>query len=440
MTVTKRFTEQKLPVFLLIAGTLLLVNPVWGISDILPDLLGWVMIWFGLRTLSEENEELFFARKQALYLMAIQLGKSLLWSPLQGSEIPTDTMLAVTVATVGEIWCGTLFFSRFFRGADQLSRSAGNDEMYLKTENVKFLSCMFLWVRGIATLLPQLTAIPDWMVQYGEIIDDDLYILCVELAAAKDLLNLLLSVFVIIAAVVWLVSYLPYVKRVVGSRVFTEAGSLAAEDPVRVMKRRFSHLHMARIFFAIGLLFLLDLHVEGFRFMPICAFPLCFAVGCLFLNGFGKEKHFRISAWLFLASGVWFLLAELYRRYFTVWDLRAFGELEISVELISTGIMLVGTCLLFYTWLTFSHRLDDLSASVRCGNVYLGGATYWLFVLYALVQTVIYVLPLSVRELNTFRVILVFLFWVFTNRRLAAFEENAKKQMSLYLGEEKEHY
>ena len=95
--------------------------------------------------------------------------------------------------------------------------------------------------------------------------------------------------------------------------------------------------------------------------------------------------------------------------------------------------MLIGTWGLFYAWLNFADEVDALSASVRCGKVYLGGFTYWIFLLYAAVQTVIYVLPLSVRELNSSRIVLVLLLWIFTNRRLAAFEENAKKQMMLYV-------
>ena len=435
MTRANRTTEQKLSAFLITAGFLLLVNPVWGVTDILPDLLAWGMIWFGLRSFSEQNEEMFFARKQALYLIAVQLGKTLLWFPLQNSEIPSDTMLAVTVATAGEIWCGMLFFSRFFKGVDAFSRDAGNDDLYLKTENVKFLSHLFLWVRGLATFLPQLTAIPDWLVQYGEILDDDLYYLFMELAAAEPLLNLVFSVFVIIAAVVWLVSCLPYLKAFfrMSSLEGVFSHTAVAEDPIRLLKRRFSHLHMARICFALGLVFLLDLHVEGFRFMPVCAFPAFFALGCLFLDGFAGEKRFRRTAVLLAAGAVWFLLAELYRRFCTVWDLRAFGEVEIGVQLLSAGIMLIGTWGLFYGWLSFAEEVDALSASVRCGKVYLGGFTYWIFLLYAAVQTVIYVLPLSVRELNSSRIVLVLLLWIFTNRRLAAFEENAKKQMMLYV-------
>ena len=58
MTRANRTTEQKLSAFLITAGFLLLVNPVWGVTDILPDLLAWGLIWFGLRSFSEQNEEI----------------------------------------------------------------------------------------------------------------------------------------------------------------------------------------------------------------------------------------------------------------------------------------------------------------------------------------------------------------------------------------------
>ena len=70
--------------------------------------------------------------------------------------------------------------------------------------------------------------------------------------------------------------------------------SLAEDDPVRKLKRRFSKLNMARLCFGLGLLFLLDLHIDGFRFLPLCGFPALFAVGCWFLNGFAGEKRFTL--------------------------------------------------------------------------------------------------------------------------------------------------
>lgn len=429
--------EYKLSLFLLIGGALLLANPVWGVTDVLPDLLGWGMIWFGLRGFSELNEEMFLARKQSLYLAGIGLAKILLWYVLQSSQVRSDTMLAATVITAGEIWCGTLFFSRFFRGMDVFAGGANDEDVYLKTENVRFLSCLFLWVRGLGTVLPQLTAIPDWLVQYGEILEDDLYILLSEVAAAETLLNLVLSVIVLIAAVVWLVAYLPFLGAFLKhpSLCETLSGAFSREDPLRDLKRRFSGLHMARLCFAIGVLFLLDANVDGFRFLPLCGFPLLFAAGCVFLNGFVGEKRYNRTALLFTACGVWFLLAELYRRFCTVWDLRAFAEVDLVTELFSVFIMLAGMLLLFYTWLSFSRETDAMSASLKCGSVYLGGLPFFLLALYAAVQTVIYALPLAARELNTPRILLVALIWIFTNRRLAAFEENAKKQMMLYLPE-----
>ncbi|MBR5263975.1 MAG: hypothetical protein IKV50_04690, partial [Clostridia bacterium] len=123
MNNAKSNRELKLSVFLLMAGAVLLANPVWGVADILPDLIGWGLIWIAMRGFSEINGEMYLAGRQALYLIAIELGKTLLYGFLQSSEIRSDTLLAVTVVTVGEIWCGMLFFSHFFKGVDSFARS-----------------------------------------------------------------------------------------------------------------------------------------------------------------------------------------------------------------------------------------------------------------------------------------------------------------------------
>ena len=435
MNNVKSNRELKLSVFLLMAGAVLLANPVWGVADILPDLIGWGLIWLAMRGFSEINGEMYLAGRQALYLIAIELGKTLLYGPLQSSEIRSDTLLAVTVVTVGEIWCGMLFFSHFFKGVDGFARSAHNDDMYLKTDNVRFLSALFLWVRGLGTFLPQLTAIPDWLVQYGEIIDDSTYKLFTELAAAEDLLNLVFSVFVIIVAVIWLVSYLPFLHTLTGDHALRSllSDSLAEDDPLRKLKRRFSKLNMARLCFGLGLIFLLDLHIDGFRFLPLCGFPALFAVGCWFLNSFAEEKRFTLCIKLFSAGAVWFLLAELYRRFFTIWDLRAFGELTVTVELLSAAVMLLGMPLLLFAWLHFSREMDGLSASMASRRLFLDGLPYFAFALYAAVYTVIFTLPVALRELNTPRVLLVVLIWLLFNRRLAAFEEISKRYLSEHM-------
>ncbi|MBQ2255011.1 MAG: hypothetical protein II325_07660 [Clostridia bacterium] len=158
-----------------------------------------------------------------------------------------------------------------------------------------------------------------------------------------------------------------------------------------------------------------------------------FAVGCWFLNSFAGDKRFTLCIKLFSAGAVWFLLAELYRRFFTIWDLRAFGELTVTVELLSAAVMLLGMPLLLFAWMHFSREMDGLSASMASRRLFLDGLPYFAFALYAAVYTVIYTLPVALRELNTPRVLLVVLIWLLFNRRLAAFEEISKRYLSEHM-------
>lgn len=420
-----------LSVFLLMGGFLLTVNPVWGITDILPDVLAWVMIWFGLRSFAELNDSMVAARKQALYLMGVECAKLALSIPLQDSMIRSDKMLATLVFSFGELLCGILFVRHFMAGTESFARNADSQKTYLRMENVRFLSILFLAVRCGASLIPTLTAIPDWLVQYGEIIDDGTYNLLSSVAGIEDLLNMVLSILVLIVAVVWLVSFLPLLAgfRRDEAMVAHLNGLMEGNDPRRMLNRRFSHLHMARLCFGLGLFFPLDLHMDGFRFLPLWAFPAFFAVGCLFMERFTGQKAFRKPAVMGVVSFVLLLAAEIYRMNFTVWDLRSFGELKISVELISSGIIFLSFLSLFLFWNAFSGEMEQAAEGLKCGKLYLTGVPYGLLVLYAAVQTAIYVVPLMLNFLSVIRILLVAGLWISTNRTLAAFEETVQRKL-----------
>ena len=418
-------------VFLLMGGFLLTVNPVWGITDILPDVLAWMLVWFGLRGFSELNDRMFSARKQALYLMGLECAKIAVSIPLQDSMIRSDTMLATLVFSFGEMVCGVLFFRHFLSGVENFARSADSDGAYLRMENVRFLSVMFLTVRVAASLLPTLTAIPDWLVQYGEILDDGVYNTLSGIAGIEDLLNMVLSIMVLIAAVVWLVSFLPLLNclRKDGSMVVYLNALLEGPEPRRLLNCRFSHLHMARLCFGLGLLFPLDLHMDGIRFMPLWAFPAFFAVGCLFMGKFTSQKSFHKPFGFAVAAALLLFGSEFYRMNFTVWDLRSFGELEISVEITSAAVIFVALLSLFLFWNAFATEMEKASMELQCGKLYLTGVPYVFLVAYAAVHTAVFTVPLMMSQLNLIRILLVAGLWISASKVFAAFEETAVRKL-----------
>lgn len=420
--------ENKRMTFLvlaLLASSVILANPVWCLTDLLPDALAWLLIWFALQGLAGMNDNMVAARRQALYLLAVETVKLLIWIPLQSSQIPSDRMLAALVFSAGEAALMLLFFRSFLNGAEELSRTGGGDRMYLKTGDVRFLCSLFVIVRAGCTILPELTAIPQLYVENVEITDDILWELLQQVASSGEILTVVFSVLELIMAVVWLVSYLPFLRLFQTERDFCAYLStrLAPDGEEHRMERRFSALHMARICFGIGLACSIDFHINGIPYLPLFALPAFFAIGCIFLNRLTEDQRFRLPLVAAVISAVLFLLAELYKLFFTVWDMVVFAELKVGTELISAGWMLVCMVSLFVFWLLFSGKMETLSKLYECGSVYFTGLPYWLLAVYALLQAAVFVLPLAAWYVNTIRVIAAAALWICANRRLAALEE-----------------
>lgn len=421
-------TENKRVSFLvlaLLASSVILANPVWCLTDLLPDALAWLLIWFALQGLAGINDNIVSARRQALYLLAVETLKLFLWIPLQSSQISSDRMLAALVFSAGEAALMLLFFRSFLNGAEELSRSGGGDRMYLKTGDVRFLCSLFVVVRAGCTILPELTAIPQLYVENVEITDDKLWELLQQVASSGEILTVVFSVLEVIVAIVWLISYLPFLRLFQTENDFCAylSARLAPDGEERRTERRFSALHMARICFAIGLACTLDFHINGIPYLPLCAFPAFFAIGCIFLNRLAGDQRFRLPMIAAVISAVLFLLAELYKQFFTVWDMVVFAELKLGTELLSAGWMFVGMASLFVFWLLFSGRMETLSALYGCGSVYFTGLPYWLLTIYTLLQAAVFVLPLAAWYVNTIRVLVAAALWICANRRLAALEE-----------------
>lgn len=412
-------------VLLLIASAVMLANPVWCLTDILPDAIAWLLVWFALRGLAGTNDNLFAARRQALYLLAIEAVKLLLWIPLQSSHISSDRMLAAFVFSAGEAACMLLFFRSFLNGTEELSRAADCNRVYLKTGDIRFLCTLFVLTRAVCTVLPELTAIPEWYVENVNVLDDSLWQLLQQVASSGEVLTIVFSVLELIIAIVWLSSFLPFLRlfRTDGSLSGYLTDRLAPNREENRTERRFASLHMARICFALGLIFTFDVQINGLRILPLCVFPAFFALGCIFLNRLTEDRRFRLPMIAALVAAGLLLLAELYRYFFAVSNLMVFAELPVSTELLSAGCMLLCMTALFVFWLLFAGKLETVSELFGCNSAYFTGLPYGLLTLYALLQTTMFVLPLSAWYLNTCRVLAAAALWLCANRRLAALEE-----------------
>lgn len=423
---------------LLTVGMIFFANPMWTLTDVLPDLIGWALVWFGLRELASLNDNMTTARRWTLYLALIGLLKPIGGNMLSGSLYPSDSMLAVTLFSAGEIVCMSLFFGAFLRGAEELSRAGGCDRMYLGIGNVKFFCVLFTWTRGICTLLPELVAIPDWLVRYGgESLagkSEGFVVFLRNVAESKELFLVVASTLELIVACVWLVKFLPFLRLFRSDASFNGfiADRLGIDGDAIRLSARIGTLRAAKRVAAVGIVFLADFQSDSVRFLPMAGMPLLLAASCLLYDRFAGEKRLRGSALRLAVAGGFLILAELYRRFFTVWDMAAYEELELPTALVSAAVALVGSALLLYAFLSFSAGMDGFALRNGKGTPDLAGLPYALLTLYCVTQTLSFVLPLWNRYLTFPRLLLTAGIWIVVVGRLSAMTEQTEQLLSLY--------
>ena len=433
----------KRAMLLMTIGMVFLANPVWTLTDILPDLIGWLLIWAGLRELASLNDSMTEARKYALWLAligALQLVGQYL---LSGSRYSSDSMLAALLFCGGEIACMLLFFGAFFRGAEELSRAGGCDKMYLGSGDIRFFCNLFVWTRGLCTLLPELTALPEWLVKYGDragnsraaaSLTEDGFRLLRELVDAKELFVVLFSTVELIVAIVWLVRFLPYLRLFRTDATLNEylAGQLHCGDEKARRFARIGSLRLARRLVWVSIAFLLDFQIDGVRILPVGMFPLMLAAVLLLLDSYEGEKKHRRTAGALGISALLLFASELYRRFGTVWDMRAYEEQGYGTEILSAFVALAVWAVLLWAWLEFSRSSEEFASAHANGSLDLNGLPYFLLVLYGAVFVLSFALPLWNRYLTIPRIALMVGLWLTAARRYSMLNEQTEVRLSLY--------
>ncbi len=412
---------------------LLLANPIVGLFDFLPDALAWGLLFFTLRDLSDIDKNLFAARRQTVYLFVISALQCMLSVFVRQYANESNRLLAVTVFGIVGIGCMWLFFRSFLSGLETLSRNGNGEKMYGKIETVRFTCCFFLISRTLCTFLPELTALPNLLASHAQEEGVEISDWMLELAAGRELFVTVFFGLELIAAGVWLAQLLPFLLqlRADGSMSAYLKEKLYLDTPERKRSRTLSAFRSSRICFAVGMLCLLDLQVDGIWVLPLFGFPLLFALGLWFLRRFSERAPSRNLVISCAVSAALLLLAQIYRRFFTVWDAMVFGEVGLGSELLCALCMLVGMTSLFWVWMLYSGYMEAFAASFGCGHPYLSGLPYSLLTLYALLQTTVFVLPPADRVLPLLRLLFAAAFWICANRRLAALEEQFISAVSL---------
>ena len=238
----------------LLAGVIFLFDPFINIFDILPDVIGYALMAYGLSRLSDLELKAAEAKRRimsALFVAAGRIGVIAL-SFVMEFDATLVLVFAFSLATL-EIFFVIPAFNMLFEALPYSCMRFSEKTINDKAENLQKVTPVFIVVRAICAVVPQLTVLTN---EYGYVGEETGLegsgVIAVALMAICAIVSLVFGIL-------WLSMALPYFKSLRDNRelneYFLERYSAEVEtDEVLHIRRsikRFTALVFASIFFFI---------------------------------------------------------------------------------------------------------------------------------------------------------------------------------------------
>jgi len=345
--------------YLLIFGFLFFVNPVPLGLDFVPDLFGWVLIYFGLTQLAFFDGAIENAKKIALYSAVVEFFKLLLTKSIFLTEIGSNRMLGVFVFSFLEIILYIFFFKQLMGGISYFSMRNNCNKALAKSDGTAFLSYLAVSVRIAASLLPELLA----LVEQRKNITTDFKTLDLinDIMVAKPLLVLLLSLLAFITGVAWHISVCGLLNtlhnesgEILDTRYISEFTSKPQLTRPKKLKRAFFVLYIA-------LFCLVDISVDKIPIAPPWAtFLLMFAVSLAIKSicDFGSVKQLSVISFVLLLG------ADIFKRSFVPYGAVVIYETDLSIVSANAVISVVTATVCMLCIREFLLKLSFLSENL----------------------------------------------------------------------------
>ncbi len=363
----KEISVSKRSKILIILGFLFFVNPVPAGLDILPDVFGCALLFFGLTQLSYFDSSVEEAKKVLLYLFGVEAIHLLLMRSVFLTEIGSNRMLAVTAFSIAQGIIYVIFFKKLFTGISYFAMRNNCQKTVENCDGAAFLSYLAFFIRIGASLLPELISI--FELQLNLELDFETYDAINAIVAAKPLLVILLSLIALGVSVAWFVS----VRRLFSS-LDKECGKkideiYSSEYTSKPEKTRPKKLQAAAYFVYFAVIFSLDITFDGTRVLPASAMFLILFISTLALRGisdFKNTKTLAIPAFLLL------LITEIFRAVFTPYGAIVIYATELWIVLVGAVLAIATATVSLFAMRGFIADLKKLSSELGTGELFTG--------------------------------------------------------------------
>lgn len=327
----KSRSKKHMGLLYVMLGGIFLCNPVVGFVDVLPDLVGCLLISVGLLRLADLNGHILESAQRFRVMLFVGVGQLLAQYLIHVSmqsrieemnryEQPVTILLCSFVVLVLQWYFLIPALRHLFLGLDQLTERHGNvalsREKDGKTagERMARLSAVFVVISSLCSFLPEMTVLTSFEHDAeSEIFTFDWY----DFVA---LFRLLGTVLCLIVALIWLVSFLRYFKRVLEDREWlsrlwdTYAAEILPQTGM-LTARRFS---LAFLLFQVAMVFTVSLRLNSYVALPSAVCAILILISVRHLGDLVKEKRqcYTACVVLILASLAHLLASTTYLAKF----------------------------------------------------------------------------------------------------------------------------
>ena len=422
----KESSVSKRSRLMIILGFLFFINPVPAGLDVLPDVFGCVLLFFGLTQLAYFDSSIEEAKKMLLYLFGIEVVHLLLMRSVFMTEIGSNRLLAVTALSITEGIVYVIFFKKLFSGINYFSMRNGCDKTLEKCDGTAFLSYLAFFIRIAASLLPELIAILE--LQLNLELDFETYDAIASVVAAKPLLVVFLSLVALGVAVPWFVSIkklFTLLNSECGEKIDEIYAREYTSDPSKTRPKKL-RASIYIVYFAV--IFSLDITFDGIRIIPASAMFLVLFLSTLSFKGlfdFKKTKLLAIPSFLIL------LATEIFRSIFIPYDPIVIYATDLWVIAVTSVLALAASALLLLTVRGFIGEIKKLSIELGTGEIFTG-FMWFCYCMVVILWAIGFAIPYLFPSISAFKLIFSGLFIWQTVKVLGGIYERERYNYSLY--------
>ncbi len=415
---------------MLIVGFAFFINPMLRGLDILPDVFGCLLIYFGLTQLAYFDGAIEKARKCVLYLTVVEAIRLLLMRSVFLTDISSNRMLAVTAFSIIDGIVYVMLLRQLFGGLNYFSMRNNCNKSLAKCDGTAFLTYLAFFVRLLASLIPELLATVEIYLYAEDNIEISLETLdnIAGLMSAKPLLEILFILIALIVGIAWYISMNGFLRVFFSESSETLDERYAAEYTSHPEILRPKKLRNTVYFLYFALFFALDFVFDGIRIIPAAAmFLLLFITTFIIkdISPFSQTKKLALPA-CFLLVG-----AEIFRSIFVPNGAIVIYETKIWIIVVNALICLISAPICMLAIRGFLADICNLSKTLS-GNEVKTDTAWVFYCISAVLWSAGYVVPYFYSYVSTLRIVASAVFIWQTVRLLGNIVEAEEERVSLY--------